>query len=305
MSSILQKLFLRAFKTFDWLGLHVLPKHYYTPVADQHWLSTHKSTWAKRAPMLGVHWDLDDQMAWLERICRPHYGEVAGLKNYAEIVQSRVGPGYGPIESQVLHCAVRSLKPRRIIEIGSGVSTAVMLKAIALNEKSDGTNTEITCIEPYPKEALRQMKGITLVEQICQTAAKSVFAQLQRGDLLFIDSSHALKTGSDLAAIYLEIVPALNAGVLIHIHDIWLPYLYSPSVLGHYFDWQETPLVLALLTNNSKLKARCGLAALQHDRPSQMQEVLADFRPREMADGLDANGRDSGHYVSSLWLETQ
>lgn len=302
--SLLHQLSAIAFRALDRVGLHVLPKHYYTPIADYRWLATHKEIWAKRAPMRGVHWDLQEQFVWLEATCGPFLHEVAGLKSYEKIVQNEVGPGYGPIESQVLHAVIRAKRPKNIVEIGSGVSTAIMLQAIEANVREGAEGTQITCVEPFPKPKFRAIQGITHVESICQSVPSSTFEHLGEGDVLFIDSSHALKTGSDVAPIYLEIVPALRPGVIIHIHDIWLPYLYSPFVLAGYFDWQETPLVLALLTNNSRLKVLAGLAALQFDRESQMQDLFPDFRPLPFVDGLAMADLATGHYVSSLWLQT-
>jgi hypothetical protein len=304
MNKFLQKVSVGLFRALDRVGLHVLPKHYYTPVADQGWLRQNKAVWAKRAPMCGVHWDVDEQLAWVDQMCRPYYGEVAGLRAYRDIQETFVGPGYGPIESQILHCVVRSLKPSRIVEIGSGVSTAVMLQAIERNSKEGSARTEMVCIEPYPKPAFRNLAGMTHVEAICQSAPRHHFASLSKGDLFFVDSSHALKTGSDLASIYLDIIPSLAPGVTVHVHDVWLPYLYSPSVLGHYFDWQETPLLLALLTHNPRLKVLSGLAGLQHDRAADLQALLTDFQPRRLENGLDVNGLRTGHYVSSIWLQT-
>jgi hypothetical protein len=179
-----------------------------------------------------------------------------------------------------------------------------MLDALEANRKQGTGGTRLTCIEPFPKPAFRNIQGITHIDEICQRVPVSTFEHLGEGDLLFIDSSHALKTGSDVSAIYLHVVPTLRPGVLIHIHDIWLPYLYSPFVLDGYFDWQETPLVLALLTNNSRLKVLAGLAALQLDRPSEMCALFEDFRPLPIDAGLATAGLSTGHYVSSLWLLT-
>jgi predicted O-methyltransferase YrrM len=303
--SLLHKLSFIAFRAFERVGVHVIPKHYYTPIADHHWLANHKGAWTKRAPMTGVHWNLDEQFAWLKTTCEPYLGEVAGLKSYEKIVQSQVGPGYGPIESQVLHAVIRARRPKNIVEIGSGVSTAIMLQALEANRKEGHEGTQITCVEPFPKPAFRNIQGITHVEEICQTVPASTFEHLGEGDLLFIDSSHALKTGSDVSAIYLHVVPALRPGVLIHIHDVWLPYLYSPFVLNGYFDWQETPLLLALLTNNPKLQILAGLAALQLDREAPMRTLLPDFRPLPITDGLALADLTAGHYASSLWLQTR
>src|SRR5438876_759449 len=105
----------RAWKIFlmlDRLGVHILPKHYYTPIPDYHWLRQHPEAWMGRAPLTGVGWNLDQQVEWLGHICSPYYHEVAGLKWCQEASQKAFGPGFGPIESQVLHCFIRSQAPR-------------------------------------------------------------------------------------------------------------------------------------------------------------------------------------------------
>ena len=177
--------------------------------------------------------------------------------------------------------------------------------AIDLNAREGKKRSHVTCIEPYPKTAFRNIEGITHIEQMCQAVPESVFAQLGPGDLLFIDSSHAVKIGSDVISICLDILPKLRSGIYIHIHDIYLPYLYAPDALDDYFGWQETALVLALLTNNERMSALACLAALCHDHPSELAGILTDFRPRPLIDGIFANTDPDGHYPSSLWLKTR
>ncbi len=298
----LKGLSFRTFMALDRLGVHLLPKHYYTPVSDYAWLRANKDAWVGRAPLVGIHWDLDAQMAWLAEICRPYYHEVAGLHLHREM--QHYGPGFGPIESQVVHCIVRALAPPRIVEIGSGASTAGMLHAASLNEREGRTPSRITCIEPFPKPALRALADVTHVEQRCQTVPSAVFAQLQSGDLLFIDSSHAVKVGSELMRIYLDVIPRLPSGVVIHIHDVCLPYLYPPTALLDYFGWQETPLLLALLTNNDRLGVLACLSALHHDHPDALAALLTDYHPLPLVDGLAASNDAPGHFPSSLWLRT-
>src|SRR5688572_18493880 len=111
-----------AFVALDRVGLHVLPKHYYTPVPDLAWLRAHPDAWMGRAPLHGVDWNLDQQLVWLRGVCAPFYGEVAGLELYGRLSsdQYRFGQGYGPIESQILHGFIRSVAPPRIVEVGSG-----------------------------------------------------------------------------------------------------------------------------------------------------------------------------------------
>src|SRR6266404_8072877 len=103
MSKLLTKASFALFSLGDRGGLHVLPKHYYTPVPDYDWLSRNKQAWAGRAHLAGVHWDLDEQLEWLAQICLLYYQEVEGLEFYERTVASAVGAGFGPVESQVLH----------------------------------------------------------------------------------------------------------------------------------------------------------------------------------------------------------
>ena len=129
------------------------------------------------------------------------------------------------------------------------------------------------------------------------------FAELEAGDVLFIDSTHAVRTGSELARLYLEIIPRLRPGVLVHVHDVVLPYLHMPDVLDNVFDWQETTLLAALLTDNPRLRVLACTSLLHHDRPEDLAQVLPDYRPRRMNNGLYADDGASGdHFPSSIWL---
>jgi hypothetical protein len=290
---------LRTFRSLDALGVHVLPKHYYSSVPDRRWLRAHRDLWSHRAPLTGVAWDLQRQLDWLKQICGPYYQEVAGLKLYQDITARDVGPGFGPIESQVLHCFMRSLRPARIVEIGSGVSTLCMVHAAGLNEREGRPSSQITCVEPFPRTSFAHLKNVRHLKQLCQEVPDDVFEQLQHGDLLFVDSSHAVKCGSDVLKIWLDIVPKLPAGVYIHAHDIFLPYLYDPAVLSGFFDWQETSLLLALLTNNLRLTALCVQAALHWDEPEALAQILPDYRPNGPTTASNA-----GHFPASAWLRT-
>lgn len=102
---------------------------------DCTWLREDQPLWMGRSSRTGIHWGLAEQFAWLQGVCQPYYGEVAGLKSYYSFTQNGSDPGYGEIESQVLHCFVRRFAPATIIEIGSGVSTMCMLEAVALNQR--------------------------------------------------------------------------------------------------------------------------------------------------------------------------
>jgi hypothetical protein len=305
MRDLIKKSFYKIFFFLDRFGIHILPKHYYSPLPDFLWLSNNKNLWVNRNSLAGVNWNLDNQLEWLKKICEPYYGEVAGLKLYKDISSAHVGPGYGPIESQVLYCVIRSLVPAKIIEIGSGVSTYTILSAIKENVKNNKNKTEVTCIEPYPRQSLIQNNEILLRKELCQETQLSVFDSLNSGDVLFIDSSHAVKTGSDVVKIYLEIIPRLKPGIFIHIHDIYLPYLYSRHVLNDFFGWQETALLLALLINNRKLSIASCLSGLHYDKTEEMKKILTDYRPQDNEFGLLKAPEGDRHFPASIWLTTK
>jgi hypothetical protein len=304
---VLTWVWFRLFLLFERFGVHILPKYFYTPIADYHWLQRNKEVWIQRAPLAGIEWNVDKQFEWLQQICKPYYHEVAGLKAYREAVAEEWGPGFGPINSQVLHCFIRTMAPPQIVEIGSGISTACMLHASRLNEKAGRPPSRITCIEPYPRRAFYRIGNVTHIQRLCQAVPQSVFAQLQSADLLFVDSSHAVKVGSDVIRIYLDIIPRLPRGVFIYIDDINLPYAYSRYVLSERFfsASQETALLLALLTNNEHLSVLACLSALHYDRAQELMELLSDYRPQANLEGLYRPSPPTANFVDSIFLQTR
>lgn len=301
-ATLIRKASFSLFESLDHIGIHVLPKTFYTPIADYSWLKKNMRLWARPIDLTGIRWDLDEQLSWLESICDSYYSEVQGLDNYNSIAKIKAGYGYGPIESQVLHCFIRSKKPRRIIEIGAGVSTYCSSYALELNAK-ESSSGKLICIEPFPKPRLKALPNITLIPQMLQEVDLRQFDQLSDGDLLFIDSTHAVKTGSDVLVLLLEVIPRLSANVFIHIHDIFLPYLYQRNALDHYYGWQETALLLALLKGNNRLKLLCCLSGLHYERRDHLMRVLPDYKPQEEdAPGLSL--QTTGFFPSSTWIMT-
>lgn len=145
-----------------------------------------KPVWARKSELTGIASTLDEQAENLEQICAPYQSEYAGNSAYNYATRRQFGPGHGYIEAQTLHGVIRRLLPSRIIEVGSGVSTSCMVEALKLNKRQTDRTTRFTCIEPYPSEA--QVQAIPV----------STFEGLRAGDLLFIDSSHAVRPGNDM-----------------------------------------------------------------------------------------------------------
>jgi hypothetical protein len=302
----LRTVWFKLFLVFERMGVHILPKTCYSPIQDYRWLANNRSLWVARCRLTGLDWDIDEQFGWLGKICKPYYREIPGLEFYKESSARDWGPGYGPIESQVTHCFIRAVAPPQIIESGGGQSTMCMLHAAAMNAQDGRVVSQILSIDPYLRKELLQQQGITLLQQTCQSVPGEVFAKLRPGDLLVVDSSHAVKVGSDVIRVNLEIIPSLPPGVFIQIHDISLPYLYgpltpSPSLMNNS---QATALLAGLLIGNKSLSVLASLSALHHDKTQQLQMPLPDYRPQSSLEGLRQTEPPTGHFPGSIWMQT-
>ena len=154
--------------------------------------------------------------------------------------------------SYPVYAFMRLLQPRRIIEIGSGYSTAIMddTNRLYLNN-----SVKITCVEPYPDRLLRIWgdkvgEHVTLYRNLLQDVDLSIFDELEAGDICFIDSSHVAKLGSDVLREIFELLPRLKPGVVIHIHDIPFPFEYYDYWLRENRAWNEAYMLRAFLQYN-------------------------------------------------------
>jgi predicted O-methyltransferase YrrM len=307
LKGALKRQMFAAHKLGTRLGVHILPVHYYTPVSDIIQLEASREVWARRSELPGIHVDLDEQVKNLRAICLPYQAEYAGNATYKYAVEHAFGPGYGYIEAEALHGVIRHFKPRQVIEIGSGVSTWCMLHALNLNRAETGADFAVTCVEPYPSERLKTLEGIKLIDRFVQRVPfDDGFSSLGKDDVLFIDSSHAVKPGSDVNYLLLEILPRLAPGVIVHVHDIYLPYDYPRHVLSTFFHWMETSLLRAFLTHNPKVEIIFCESMLHYDRPDALKEVFPEYRRQPDVDGIGTNRpfefASDDHFPSSIYL---
>lgn len=233
--------------------------HFYSPIPDFDDLRRREDElWLDEAPELpGVDLDLDRQIALLDRVSR--FASDFGYP-YDPPDPDAVRGFYEPngmferIDARMLFCLLRHFRPRRLIEVGSGFST--LLTADVNRTYFDGA-IDITCIDPLPHAAVqRGVAGLgRLIPHRVQDVPLELFDALGPGDVLFIDSSHVVKTGSDAYRLYLQVLPRLAQGVLIHSHDVFLPFEYpKPWVLEEERAWNEQYLLHALLMHSQGLR---------------------------------------------------
>ena len=164
------------------------------------------------------------------------------------------------MDARVLFVMLRTIAPKRIVEVGSGYTTLLMAD---VNRRYLDSRVDITCIEPYPRPFLSNPAcGLrTLIQQKVQDVPLAVFEALEAGDILFIDSSHVSKTGSDVNYLVFEVLPRLRPGVIVHFHDIFLPAEYPQDwVLNEKRSWNEQYVIHALLMYSDTFRVRFGNA---------------------------------------------
>lgn len=229
------------------------------------------AVWERRSELRGIAFDLDAQQRLLAELA-PLGAQLAATG--FEFANSF----FEHFDAEVAFAMVRSLRPARIVELGSGHSTRVLRAALAANGAG-----EHVAYDPYPK-----LDGVEPVA--AQDVPEAVFAALGAGDVLFVDTSHVVKTGGDVNRIVLDVLPALGAGVVVHFHDIWLPYEYHRGLtetLGA--NWSEQYLLQALLSGNPGFEVLLGCAALARDRRDAAQALFPQWDPQRA-------------YPSSFWI---
>ncbi len=295
---VLKGVWHRVFLVLEKVGVHVTPVHFYSGLPQIGYLKKHPEQWMGRSQLPGIRMNGEEQIENLCRISLPFQKEYLGLSIYRDAVRENGEPGYGEIESQVLHGFVRSYKPRRVVQVGCGLATHCVLHALALNEAP----YEVTCIEPYPNASLRRSKRIRLVEKPVQLVPPELVSTLGANDFLLIDSTHVVQVGSDVNYLILEILPRLAPGVMVSFHDIYFPYDYPRNFLKTVLFPLETSLLRAFLIHNAKVEVIACLSLLHYERPEALEAIFPDYRPQPNVEGLAPSPRVGGHFPSSLWL---
>jgi predicted O-methyltransferase YrrM len=291
----------RVFRLGQRAGVDILPRHFYSSIPDFRELGRNDH-WKRPQSMTGVRGaeDVDAQLRFAAECCtEPLRKRLAADDLYAAATAESGEVGYGPVEADFLFCFISTRRPARVVQAGAGFSTAVMLRAA----REAGFPLALTCIEPYPSDYLRRLardRTIQLIDQRAQDVEPAVFTNLAAGDLLFIDSTHTVKVGSEVNYFVLEILPRIPAGAFVHFHDIYFPYDYHRTLMSDVLFPGESTLLHAFLIGNEKYEIAAALSMLHHARAKELGELIPRYRPQRNDHGLAAE--KDGHFPSAVYL---
>jgi predicted O-methyltransferase YrrM len=260
------------------LRIHMTPVHFYSPIPDVGGLSD--DHFGRVRECVGLDFRTSEQLVRLDQT----------FSRYAREYTPPVNSGLSRVDALALYAMIRDRKPGLLIEIGSGESTKISLSAIRKNEE-EGHRGRMVAIEPYPQAYLRGIDHrLELIEEKVQELSADFLAQ---ADVLFIDSSHVSKIGSDVNFEILEVLPKLRVGTLVHWHDIMIPTEYPRAWIEHgNMFWNESYLVHAFMLFNDSFRTVWASKYMQLTHPDRLHQVFPYFEPT-----------DPDQQLSSFWIE--
>jgi hypothetical protein len=281
------------------IGYTVARKNdYYSPLPSVRHLKANLNRWYRPSALKGIEYDIEEIKRELSSLLRLYLNEFSAIPPYRQLQEAGFGPGYTTLDALTLYMMIRNVKPRRYIEVGSGLSTYYCSLAAEKNS-SEGYPTDIICIEPYPFKKLYTIPGIQIILKEVQDVELSLFQRLDKNDVLFIDSSHILKIDGDVPFLFLEVLPILNIGVLIHIHDVPFPYnIPYPPQLWMFEQtwplfWDEAMVLQAFLCFNDNFKIIMSTPMIRYfDEPFLKKNI-------PFYESIDQNPNT----FSSIWLK--
>jgi len=275
-------------ETLDRWGYHIRPIHYYEPLPDFRSITKEQINRSREYAAFDFNWEA--QFRLLEELAV--YGEeLRGLKHISPNGFDFQNGYFDGFDAAVYYSLIRHLKPRRVIEIGGGYSTRIAHTALARN-RTQGSEEKLICIEPHPEPRLLDARlGIDLMEKPVQEIDVDFFSSLEANDILFIDSTHTVKFGSDVCYEFLDILPKLSPGVWVHVHDIFFPHDYPPEwLLEKRLALNEQYLLEAFLSFNDAFSIQLSNRWICLDQP----EVAAVLWPTD---------QPGNSCASSFWMK--
>jgi len=274
-SALVSKMMVSGFRGLQRLGISVTPNHFYWPVPDIHDLESR--VWPADSVPVGFDLGLERQVKLAEQLAARYRHEWTFPERAASPTEYHYNNGlFEAVDAEMAYCIVRALKPSRIIEVGGGFSTGILAAAVRANRAMDDVQGELITIEPFPSPDLKEITH--LIPTRVQDVDLDLFLSLQDGDILFLDSSHVVSVGSDTVREFLEILPRLNPGVIVHVHDIFLPAEYPKNLaMRQRRFFSEQYLLQAFLTFNCKFQVLWAGSFMHLTHPDLLERAFASY----------------------------
>jgi hypothetical protein len=271
----------RPFTTamFRKIGVFPICTSYYEPLIRTDTLA-HPLSDVRSLP--GIDFDIEGQLAFLKLLqFAPELVEMDLTRESDDpTVFSMGNGGFGPGDADYLYQLIRTFKPRRILEIGSGHSTKIAAAALKRNAQETPGEYSLTCIEPYEVPWLERLQGVKVIRKLVEDCEIDWTKALGPGDLLFIDSSHIIRPQGDVLTEYLQILPSLPSGVFIQVHDIRTPRDYFHEwIVDEMRFWNEQYLFEAVVSNTARYKVIGALNYLWHGNYNELKQACPYLSP--------------------------
>jgi hypothetical protein len=260
------------------VGVFPLRNHYYDPQFDHR---APRRPFSAERPLPGIDWNAEEQLHRLDAFT--YADELKDLPSQPTgTLDFHLNNGaFIAGDAEYWYQLLRAAKPRRIFEVGSGHSTRMAIRALQRNRADDPSyHCRHVCIEPYEMPWLEQA-GVEVVRRRVEELDVAFFSDLEAGDILFIESSHIIRPQGDVLFEYLELLPTLSPGVLVHVHDIFSPRDYlAPWLVDEVKFWNEQYLLEAFLTHNNRWKIVGALNWLHHHHRDALKQVAPHLSPK-------------------------
>jgi predicted O-methyltransferase YrrM len=275
---------------FKKVGVFPISNHYYEPLFDDRLL---KLPLDRNRFLPGINWNDDEQLRLLGKFeFQYDLAAIPYEKGSDDLSFYYDNPSLRPGDAEFLYCMVRNFRPSKIIEIGSGYSTLMVEKAVSdIRILNPEYQTEHICIEPYEMPWLEKT-GVRVIRQLVEDLQPDLFKSLGENDILFIDSSHMVRPQGDVLFEFLELLPMLQKGVIIHVHDIYSPMDYPKELLvDDVMFWNEQYILEAFLSCNPSFEI---IGALNYLKSRYPAEVFAK---------LPVLGKMQDEVPGSFWIK--
>jgi hypothetical protein len=260
------------------VGFDLVRRGFYSPLPATDELPA--EVWTRRSPLEGIHFDSAEQVRFVKDNLAPHIPE------FDPRFDTRTSFGsydirnlaYDEVDSELLYAFVRHLRPKRVVELGSGFSSLVLAHGCEAN-RQEGADCVYEIFDPYPRPFIAELPGLSGQYEVpAQEVPIEAFETLAANDILFVDTTHTVKVGSEVNRIVLDVLPRLAPGVVVQFHDIFSPWEYHRHWIEGDWMWNEQYLLQAFLSMNPGYDVLVSCQALVREHADELAKLIPTLR---------------------------